>query len=70
MTTAQTVENSVTDNCLSEDYSGGPDDHTRQTAVDASQRKFAKPELAHGLAKGGQTDSQVAKAVHFTHIIG
>ena len=27
--------------------------------VDASQRKFAKPELAYGLAKGGQTDSQV-----------
>ena len=26
--------------------------------VDASQRKFAKPELAYGLAKGGQTDSQ------------
>ena len=27
--------------------------------VDASQRKFAKSELAYGLAKGGQTDSQV-----------
>ena len=27
--------------------------------VDASQRKFAKPELAYGLAMGGQTDSQV-----------
>ena len=31
-------------------------------------------ELAHGLAKGGQTDSQVGsqvqKAVNFTHIIG
>ena len=25
----------------------------------ASRRKFAKPELAHGLAMGGQTDSQV-----------
>ena len=25
----------------------------------ASRRKFAKPELAYGLAKGGQTDSQV-----------
>ena len=41
--------------------------------VDASQRKFEKPELAYGLAKGGQTDSQVgsqvAKAVNFTHII-
>ena len=41
--------------------------------VDASQRKFAKPELAYGLAKGDQTDSthkftQVAKAVNFTHI--
>ena len=39
----------------------------RQTdyQVDASQRKFAKPELAHGLAMGGQTDSQV---VTFTYI--
>ena len=31
--------------------------------VDASQRKFAKPELAYGLAKGGQTDSQVGSQV-------
>ena len=31
--------------------------------VDASQRKFAKPELAYGLAKGGQTDSQVGLQV-------
>ena len=30
----------------------------------ASQRKFAKPELAYGLAKGGQTDSQVDSQVH------
>ena len=30
----------------------------------ASRRKFAKPELAHGLAKGGQTDSQVGSQVH------
>ena len=29
------------------------------------QRKFAKPELAYGLAKGGQTDSQVAKRCKF-----
>ena len=29
----------------------------------ASQRKFAKPELAYGLAKGGQTDSQVGLQV-------
>ena len=29
--------------------------------VDASQRKFAKPELAYGLAMGGQTDSIVSK---------
>ena len=27
--------------------------------IDASQRKFEKPELAYGLAMGGQTDSQV-----------
>ena len=33
--------------------------------VDASQRKFAKPEFAYGLAKGGQTDSQVAKSRKF-----
>ena len=31
--------------------------------VDASQRKFAKPELAYGLAMGGQTDSQVGSQV-------
>ena len=31
----------------------------------ASQRKFAKPGLAYGLAKGGQTDSQVAKNCKF-----
>ena len=33
--------------------------------VDASQHKFAKPELAYILAKGGQTDSQVAKSRKF-----
>ena len=37
--------------------------------VDASQRKFAKPEFAYGLAKGDQTDlqvdSQVAKSRKF-----
>ena len=27
------------------------------------QRKFAKPELAYGLAKGGQTDLQVERQV-------
>ena len=27
--------------------------------VDASQRKFVKPELVYGLAKGGQTDRSV-----------
>ena len=32
--------------------------------VDASQRKFAKPELAIRLAMGGQTDSQVGSQVH------
>ena len=31
--------------------------------VDASQRKFAKPQLAYGLVKGGQTDSQVGSQV-------
>ena len=31
--------------------------------VDASQRKFEKPELAYGLAKDGQTDSQVGSQV-------
>ena len=32
----------------------------------ASQRKFAKPELlAYGLAKGGQTDSQVGSYMRF-----
>ena len=31
--------------------------------VDASQHKFAKPELVYGLAKGGQTDSQVGAQV-------
>ena len=30
---------------------------------DARQRKFAKPELAYGLVKGGQTDSQVGAQV-------
>ena len=30
----------------------------------ASQRKFAKPELAYGLTKGWQTDSQVGSQVH------
>ena len=29
----------------------------------ASRHKFAKPELAYGLAKGGQTDSQVGLQV-------
>ena len=29
----------------------------------ASQRKFVKPELAYGFAKGGQTDSQVVSKV-------
>ena len=32
--------------------------------VDASRRKFAKPELAYGLAMGGQTDFQVGSQVH------
>ena len=32
--------------------------------VDESQRKFAKPEPAYGLAMGGQTDSQVGSQVH------
>ena len=40
----------------------------------ASRPKFAKPELAYGLAKGGQTTRKSAcksqKNVHFTHIIG
>ena len=31
--------------------------------VGTSQRKFAKPELAYGLAKGGQTDSQVSSQI-------
>ena len=31
----------------------------------ASRRKFTNPELAYGLAKGGQTDSQVAKSRKF-----
>ena len=31
--------------------------------VDASQHKFAKPELVYGLVKGGQTDSQVGSQV-------
>ena len=31
--------------------------------VDKSQRKFAKPEPAYGLAMGGQTDSQVGSQV-------
>ena len=31
--------------------------------VDASQHKFAKPELAYRLAKGGQMDSQVGSQV-------
>ena len=42
--------------------------------VDASRPKFAKPELAYGLAKGGQTTRKSAcksqKTVNFTHIIG
>ena len=32
--------------------------------VDASQRKFGKPELAYGLAMGDQTDSQIGSQVH------
>ena len=32
--------------------------------VDASRRKFTKPELAYGLAMGGQTDFQVGFQVH------
>ena len=32
--------------------------------VDASEGKFAKPELAYGLAKYGQTDSQVGSQLH------
>ena len=35
--------------------------------VDASQCKFAKPELAYGLAKGGQTDLQVGSQVAKSH---
>ena len=31
--------------------------------VDASRNKFAKAKLAYGLAKGGQTDSQVSSQV-------
>ena len=31
--------------------------------MNPGQRKFAKPELAYGLAKGGQTDSQVGSQV-------
>ena len=33
--------------------------------VDASQHKFAKPELVYGLAKGGQTDLQVTRSLCF-----
>ena len=33
----------------------------------ASRRKFAKPELAYGLAKGGQTDSQVGSQIAESH---
>ena len=32
--------------------------------VDVSRRKFAKIELADGLAIGGRTDSQVGSQVH------
>ena len=35
--------------------------------VDASQYKFAKPELVYGLAKGGQMDSQVGLQVHASY---
>ena len=35
----------------------------KSTQVNASQHKFVKPELAYGLAKGGQTDSQVGSLV-------
>ena len=34
------------------------------TKRNASRRKFAKPELAYGLAMGGQTDSHVGSQVH------
>ena len=34
--------------------------------VDASQRKFAKPELTYRLAMGGQTDSQLSSQVHIS----
>ena len=33
--------------------------------IDTSQRKFPEPELTYGLAKGGQTDSRVAKSHTF-----
>ena len=33
----------------------------------ASQHKFAKAELAYGLAKGGQTDSQASSQVTKSH---
>ena len=40
----------------------------------ASQRKFAKPELAYGLAKGGQMTRKSAcksqKNINFMHFIG
>ena len=35
--------------------------------VDASQRKFAKPELMYKLVMGGQTDSQLGSQVHTSH---
>ena len=42
--------------------------------VNASQCKFAKPELAYRLAKGGQTVRNLArklqKAINFMHILG
>ena len=35
--------------------------------VDASQRKFAKPELMYELVMGDQTDSQLGSQVHTSH---
>ena len=35
--------------------------------VGTSQRKFSKPELVYGLAKGGQKDSQVGSQVAKSH---
>ena len=43
-------------------FSDSTPDQT-DSQVDASQRKFAKPELAYGLAMGGETDAQVGSQV-------